>query len=96
MRIGASEGGVNRLPEPKYCIIMKRIYAITVENAITEEVHLRAAYVKKLEAIRAYKKFEKMFKDKEEQLGFILACDELRPNENGEFVTVKTLASVGV
>ena len=71
----------------------KSIYSITIENPVTEEVKVRSVFSRKDYAMAAYKDLEKVFTDKRNPLGFILAVDECRPNQDSEFVPSKRLIS---
>lgn len=75
---------------------MSKVYVVTIENPIAEEVKARAVYAKKLEALKSFKDLEKALADKKDPLGLIISVNECRPNEDEEFVPVKTLVSAGI
>lgn len=70
-----------------------KIYVITIENPLTEEVSFRAVYARKMEAFQAYKTLEKTFTDKTDELGLIVALAECHPNKDYEYIPMETLIS---
>lgn len=70
---------------------MMKVHVLTIENPISEEIKVRAVYSKKEAAMRAFKDLEKVFTDKKDPLGLIIAVDECKPNTEGEFIPQKRL-----
>lgn len=75
---------------------MKKVYIVTIENPITEEVKVRAVFARKESAMRAFKDLEKVFTDRKDPLGLSLSVDVCRPNEDEEYVPYRTLITVGL
>lgn len=70
-----------------------KVYVLTIENPITEEVKVRAVYAHKISAMKAFKELEKIFTDHSDPIGLCLSVDECHPNADGEYVPTKTLIS---
>lgn len=75
---------------------MRKVYIITIENPISEEVKVRAVYARKAEAMKAFKNLQKIFTDKKDPLGLNLQMAHCEPNADGEFMPIKNLVSVGI